>query len=493
MKKTSLKTNALLNGVRQCCSLLFPLITFPYVSRVLGSEAYGKYNFGFSYVSYFVLLAALGTAAYAVREGSGLRDDSEKLSRFADELFSINIVTMLFAYAALLLSFVFWRKLDTYRTLILVQSMSVFLNSIGVDWINSIFEDFRYITIRYIAFQGAAVLLMFALVRSPEDYIIYAAIHTFANSGANLMNLFYTRKRYIKTRFTVSMGFRRHIAPLLVLFCNTLAVTIYVNSDITLIGIFRTDTEVGMYSVAAKIYNILKQVLNAVIVVVIPRVAYYLGNKNQEKYQHLLNMTLRTLLCLTLPVIAGIFVLAEEIVFLAGGGEYFPAVTPLRILCGALGFSVLACFFSNAVLIVHKMEAAALKATAASAAVNIALNLYFIPRYGITGAAVTTAAAEFCVFLVSMKASGNKWKKDFGGKEIFSYILGSMAAGGAAFLIKLTAAPVPAKVFFSVFAAGAVYFGILLSLKNEIALAGVSSLRTFAAHKRELHKKDQKK
>lgn len=473
MKKTSLKTNALLNGVKQGCSVLFPLVTFPYVSRVLGSEAYGKYNFGCSYVNYFLLLAALGTAAYAVREGPRFRNRKQDLQNFADELFSINILMMCLSCGLLLLSLILWRKLDVYRTLILVQSTAIILNTAGADWINSIFEDFRYLTLRYVVFQFIAAGAMFLLVRSPEDYIIYAAVNTFANYGANILNLVYTRKKYLRIRFTLHMNLKHHIFPLLILFCNTLAVTLYVNSDVTLIGVFMTDEDVGKYSIAAKIYNIVKQLLNAVTVVIIPRAAYLLGNKELKKYHRLLNSSLKILFYICIPAITVIYVLAEEIVFLAGGEEYSAAVLPLRILCTALCFSVLACFFSNGVLIVGKKEKAALKATVTGAVVNIILNLVFIPGAGIAGAALTTAAAEFSVFLISMRESRGCWERTFRFREAGICIVGSVFAAGTAFLIKIFVSPVFIRAFLAVLSAGTVYAGFLAVLKDEIALAGL--------------------
>lgn len=478
MKITSLKTNALLNAIKQCCTIIFPLITFPYVSRVFGSESYGRYNFGYSYVSYFILLAALGIAPYAIREGSRMREDKGNITKFSSELFSINVITMIFSYAILLLSLAFWRKLDTYMVVILVHSIAIVFNTIGTDWINSIYEDFKYITIRYILFQCIAVILMFVFVKTPRDYIIYAGINVFANSGANLLNLVYTRK-YVKIRFTVRLNLRQHLAPLVMLFGNALAVTIYVNSDITLLGIYKSDIDVGVYSVAAKIYNIIKQVLNAIIVVIIPRVAYYLGKKDFYKYNKLLNTTLNVLVFLIIPAIFGMYALAKEIVLVVGGDDYALAEVPLQVLCIALCFSVLACFFSNAILIVNKLEKFALLATLISAVVNVLLNVLFIPKWGIVGASITTAIAEFIVLTISIGYSKGKWMSDFRWKHFTSCIISSGIMMWIIIEIKPIFHNLIFKLAFSSLIGGGIYLLILLLMKNEIALLGLSMFKTY--------------
>lgn len=121
MKNKSLKINAILNFIKQLCSVIFPLITIPYVSRILQSENYGKYNFGNSIISYFSLIAALGVSTYAVREGAKYRDDKEKITKFSREVFTINIISTIIAYIMLLIVLIIPSPLVIYRKLILLQ------------------------------------------------------------------------------------------------------------------------------------------------------------------------------------------------------------------------------------------------------------------------------------------------------------------------------------------------------------------------------------
>ena len=249
MSQKSIKKNSIYSVVKTSSSILFPLITFPYISRALLTENVGKINFGLSIVSYFSLIASLGITTYAIRECSAARDDKEKLGNTASQIWSINIITTVIAYIALAFTLLVYRKLDNYRTLIVIQSLAIIATTLGADWLNSAMEDFKYITIRTAAFQLASLILMFIFVHRPEDYIKYAVISLVSTAGASICNIWY-RRRYCRVRFTKDIELRRHLAPIMYLFVMILAQTIFNSVDSTMLGIFRGDYDVGIYATA---------------------------------------------------------------------------------------------------------------------------------------------------------------------------------------------------------------------------------------------------
>ena len=153
MQNKSLKLNAFLNTVRNVLNMIFPLITFPYVSRVLGANGLGIYNFSNSVISYFLLLAGLGISTYAVREGAKYRKSKENISFFASQIFSINVFSTIFSYIILFISLVIFPKLHMYAVCILIFSLQIAFTTIGTEWIYTIFEDYTYITVRSILFN----------------------------------------------------------------------------------------------------------------------------------------------------------------------------------------------------------------------------------------------------------------------------------------------------------------------------------------------------
>lgn len=170
--KKSLKVNAILNGIKQACSVLFPLLSFVYCSRILGTENLGKYSFANSIINYFLLIAGLGISNYAIREGSEIRENINALSCFINEVFTINIISTLISYSLLAAVILAIPKLYLYKQLLIIQSIQIILTTVGADWINSIFEDYLYLAVRYIIIQALALVLLFLLVRSPNDIYI---------------------------------------------------------------------------------------------------------------------------------------------------------------------------------------------------------------------------------------------------------------------------------------------------------------------------------
>ena len=425
-KKKSVGMNAVLNIIKQCCAIIFPLITFPYASRILNVGNYGKVNFGTSIISYFTLFAGLGITNYAIREGARIKDDKEKFSTFVNEVFTINVVTTIISYIALFFTLIFWDKLDGYRVLIMVQSLSILFTTIGTDWINSIYEEYAYITIRYIIVHVIAIILMFIFVRNSSDYIIYAFIAIFGTVGANAINIFHIRN-IVKLRLVKVKNLKSHLIPMIMLFCNSLSVLIYVNSDVTMLGILSDDRSVGIYSAATKLYNIIKQLLNAIIIVMIPRLSALLGKKMYDEYNKLLKTSFHAIISLLAPAITGVFVLSYEIIWIIGGEEYATGYEALRILSIALGGSVFANFFNNAILVPNKKEKYFLIATLTAAIANIGLNYFLIPTLDYIGAAVTTVIAEYIVLFFGLFFSRGLFTFDIIWRDIISSLIGCIS------------------------------------------------------------------
>lgn len=423
IRKKSIGINAVLNIVKQVSSMIFPLITIPYVSRILQVENYGKVTYSSSIISYFNLIASLGISSYAIREGARLRNNKKQLNDLENEIFTINMCSTLVAYL-LLFALIFTNKgLANYRILLVIQSVGMLFTTLGADWINSIHEDYFYITIRYIFVQISSLVLLLLLVHNSEDYIIYAAISIFATAGANIFNIIYIRKHYAKLKLVASVKCFRHLKPIFLLFFSYIAMTIYVNSDTTMLGIFENDMAVGIYGVATKIYLAVKQMLNAIVTVTIPQASLYIAY-NEKKYYEIIKKILNILIALVIPCIIGLFWVSKNVILLISGYSYLKAYEPLMILTIALLPAVIAYFFSSCVLLPRKMEKEIMVASIVSAVVNIGLNFIAIPFLSYNGAALTTLCSEYTVLIV-MYFYGKKYIKDIvSKKDIFPVIIG---------------------------------------------------------------------
>ncbi len=465
---TSLKKNAVLNTIKTLCQVIFPIITIPYISRALGAVNYGKVNYTASIISYFALFAAFGINNYATREGARIRDDKDNLKELASQLYTISIITSIISILTLL-AVVFGLFSDNdKRILLLVQGAAIIFTALGADWVNTIYEDFKYITIRYIVVHLVSLLLLFIFVKTPDDFVVYAAILTIANSGANLFNIFYIKK-YVLLRPQISSGITRHIRPMLILVGYSFALTIYVNSDTTLLGIFKGDADVGIYSIAAKIYLVVKQVLNASIMVSVPRIASYLGKGDKESYKKLLSSVFDFLLLLVLPSMVGLFMMSDEVVFLAGGAEYTAASLPLKILSVALCFAVFGCYFSNCYLLPNKLDKEMFIATIAGCVVNIGLNCIVIPKYSYIGTAGTTLLAEMIVIIICIIKSRNVEKVTVNTRNMVSVLAGCVSIVAVCIIFKLSINQLIIRTIGSILISALGYVFVLIMLKNSVA------------------------
>lgn len=467
MRDKTLKYNVFLNGLKTVITMFFPLITFPYISRTLQVDNLGKVNFAVSIISYFTLIAGLGISTYAIREGARLREDKKELNKFANEIFTINIISTLISYMLLAIIIFITPKLQEYIILISILSINIIGTTIGIDWIYSIYEDYLYITIRTIGVQLVSLILLFMFVKNTNDYIIYTYILVISTSGTSILNYIKSRK-YIKIKLVKSVNLKKHIYPIMIIFASAVATTIYVNSDITMVGIMCGDYNVGVYSTSVKIYTIFKTLMGSIILVTLPRLSNYLGNNMHNDFRNITKNILNMLVIILVPMIVGIFMVSKDIVLLLSGNAYLEAVQSLKILSFALFFSILGMYYTNAVLLPMKLEKVIMKATIISAITNILLNIIFINIWKQDGAAITTLISEIIVFLVQYKYIREEVPININIKDIYSIAIGSIFIVAVCGIVENIKLLFIAKLILKIILSIIIYIISLLVMKNSI-------------------------
>lgn len=476
MKQKSITKNTLVYILKVLSSMIFPLITFPYISRVLSPEGIGKYNFATAYISYFSLAAAMGITAYAIREGARIRDNRERFNCFASEVFTLNIISTILTYVVLVLTVFLIPKLRDYRMVILLLSGSILLTTIGTEWVCSVYEDYVFITIRSVIFQIVSMILMFLFVKEAQDVEKYAVITVIANAGANLTNWNYVRK-YFNHKLSFNKKVWRHLKPVLILFSSTIASQIYVNSDTVMLGFLKNDYEVGIYAAATKVYNLVRTVLASFVTVLSPRMVYLYSKEDKTGYTQWMKMCLEGFFAVIVACAVGVFCVSEEIIILLSGEKFMEAVSSLQILAVALIFSLLGSFMANEALLVGKQEKKILLATSMGAAINIAANFFMIPVYGHLGAAITTLISEIIVFGIQLYYSLKivrieKWTGNF-VKAVVSAVSFYFICG---FWKKLSIALVW-KLAGSIVSCVVVYFLCMVLLRHSLAVLMIAKIK----------------
>ena len=457
-----------MNALLTMSGFLFPLITFPYVSRILLAEGTGHVEFANSVIQTFSVFAQLGIPTYGIRACARVRDNREELTRIAHELLMINMIMNVLTYAALAIAIIVVPQYRDERTLLIIMSITMFLTSIGMEWLYKALEQYKYITIRSLVFKVIAMIAMFLLIRSKEDYVIYGAITIFATSASNVMNLVNAHK-YIGFRPVGGYNLRRHLKPVAIFFAMACATTIYTHLDNNMLGLMTTKVDVGYYGAAVKIKNILVTIVTSLGAVLLPRASYYVEQGNMDEFRRITAKALNFVFLLAAPLTVYFTLFAKEGILLLSGDNFIGAITPMQVIMPTLFFIGITNILGIQILVPTGREKIVLYSEIAGAIVDVIINALLIPRMQATGAAIGTVVAEFVVLAIQY----HTLRKEIGyafSKICYWKIVAGIALGS---VLSLTAMHLGLSVFFTLLVSAVLFFGsyglFLLATKEDLA------------------------
>ena len=430
-KEKSLKKNFCMNAILTMSQFIFPLITFPYVSRILLAEGTGKVSFATSIISYFAMFAQLGIPTYGIRACAQVRNDKKKLSKTAQEIFIINIIMSILAYIVFFIALCNVPRLKDEKTLLIIVSATIFFNAIGMEWLYKALEQYTYITIRSVIFKFIALIAMFLLIHQQSDYIIYGAISIFASSASNIFNFFNVHK-YISLRPVGEYNFKQHLKAVSVFFALSCAATIYVNLDTVMLGFMKTNVDVGYYNAAVKIKTILVSIVTSLGTVLLPRASYYVEHGLKEDFYRITKKAINFVFLVATPLMLYFMFFAKEGIFFLSGNTYGGAIVPMQIIMPTLFFIGLTNIMGMQILVPLGKENIVLYSEIVGAIVDLAINYILIPKYASAGAAIGTLVAEIAVWIVQYtylrKQIKDAYKNVRYGVLILALFLGSIAS-----------------------------------------------------------------
>lgn len=415
-----------MNTILTLSSFVFPLITFPYVSRILLPEGTGSVSFATSVVSYFLMFSQLGIPTYGIRACAKVRDDRRALSRVVHELMVINLVMSLISYVLLGVCVLAIPKLHAEKTLIVIISFTIVLNVIGMEWLYKALEQYTYITIRSVIFKAIAVVAMLLLIRQQSDYVVYGAITIFAASASNVCNFVHAHN-YIDFLPREKYNYRQHIKPVLVFFAMSCATVIYTNLDTVMLGLMKNNVDVGYYNAAVKIKSVLVGVVTSLGTVMLPRLSYYVERGEMEEFHRLTKKAMNFVILLATPMMIYFILFAREGIFFLSGSAYGGAVVPMQIIMPSLLLIGMTNVMGIQIMIPLGLEKQVLYSEIAGAVVDLFVNALLIPQYAAAGAAVGTLIAEFVVWIVQLytirSVVGNVYKDVCFGTIVLAVVI----------------------------------------------------------------------
>lgn len=475
MKEKSVKKNYVYNLILTTVNLVFPLITSPYLSSVLGAANIGKVNYATSIVNWFILFAGFGIPRYGIREIARKRDNRKVLS---EAFWNLILIQLLLSVAAIAVYFVMIFSAGKFRSdigLYLIMVLMIILSIFSIDWFYQGIEEYGYITIRNILFKIVSIALMFALVRDRKDYLLYATINVFGLTFNNVLNYIHAKKYVDKKIYNFKIG--HYLRELKVYFMTTLIIAIYTSLDQTLVG-SNSEKDLAYYMRSKSLQGIGLSITNSVVTVFIPRTAYLI-NKNYEEYKKAIRESINYIYVLSMPCIAGMFMLSDEFMILLGGEEFLPAGKSLRIICFLILVNTLGSWQVNQILIPHKLEKLALNMQTIGALVSFSLNLILIRKFSYIGAAFTWVATELFLAVTGAILIRKKCKDiriKYFTKSFMKYLVSVLAMSAVIYVIKFFTPNYIMAIICSLITAPIVYFGMLILLKDSMVINMIEEL-----------------
>ena len=478
MGSSSVKGNAILNVIRTVFTILFPIITYPYAARVVGVVNIGKVNYIASFMTYFTILAMFGIDTYGVRECAAGREDRESASAAVSRLWSYSLITTFIALIGLgLLTFIYV-PLHSYLPVILIQSLSVIFSSVGADWICVVYEDYTYTTIRGIAINIISLLILFTCVHRQEDYLIYAFLTIAYIVLGGIANIIRMRK-YVTLRLCAVPDIRKLSRELMPFLVNDMSIAIYVGMDMTILGMMHGDYKTGIYSASVKIYTMVKTIFIAIFSVTLARLSAHFKAGEMDEFKKLISGVTSVFVILAFPAMAGLILYADPIILLIAGPEYAEASASLRLLAVALVLAAFGGIATRCANVPMGYEKVNTVATITAAVENTLLNLPMIWFFSEVGAAITTIMAEMTVLVmcfVNFNRHGIAWKSVIIKRDLRDTVLGIAGMAAIYPIVKIIIPGYYLSAIIGMVLSVAVYFGILILLRNNIVMDGVGTI-----------------
>ena len=468
-KKVSAKTNYIFNVLYQIFTVIVPLITTPYISRVLGAEGIGTYSYTYSIVRYFLIFAALGTVSYGAKKISVLQDNKNKTSIAFWEIFLLKVILTLIM---IFLYYIYAIYFSENRLIAIIQGVYLLGTLFDISWLFQGMEDFKKITIRNFIIKIINIIYIFGVVKTEEDlwkYILGLAFFTVLGSLA----MWWKIDKYIETVEWKKLKPFKHFKPVVELFIPTIATQVYAILDKTMIGMYSTnDLENGYYEQAFKVVDMSLMIITTLGTVLMPRVSKEFANNHLENVKKYLEKSYKFVWLLGVPLMLGIIGTIKIFVpvFFGDGYDKVEILLPiLTLIYIPMGMNYMT---GRQHLISTNQQNKYTKFLIFGGIINVLINFVFIPKYLSIGAAIGSVVGEICILIMSIFFLQKTGQFDFKKflKQIYKYVLSGVIMFITLILLQ-NVLNCNWKSLFILIITGATLYGLmLLILKEELIM-----------------------
>lgn len=421
-----IKRNYFYNSLLTLSNYVFPLIVYPYVSRVLGASNIGICNFVDSVVHWFILFSMMGISILGNREMAATGGDPERRSKAFSGLLTLNLLTTLIAALALVGAIYTVPKLFIYRKMLWVGVLKLMSNFLCIEWYFVGTENFRYITGRTILVKTVFILSVLLFVRKADDYPVYYLLSVLVVLANAVINITYARH---SVSFSLrGIDLRTYVKPYLMLGLYMFMTATYVTLNVTYLGFVSDSEQVGYYTTASKLYSIVISFFSAFTGVMLPRMSSLLSKNEDAEFRRMIDKSFDFLMTFSIPLVLFATVCAPEIVRIFAGAGYEGAYLPARLIMPLIFIVGMEQIFVLQVLMPSRRDRSVFIGALGGALVGISLTFTLVRPLQAVGSAIVWGSSELVVLVFSSYFS---WKENgipFPWKSLWKQFLGYLPA-----------------------------------------------------------------
>lgn len=474
----SVKVNYILNLINTGTQMLFPLITFPYICRVIEADGIGQINFFQSIISYISLFTCLGIPMYAIREIARDRSDVVQMNRTAMEILLLHSMLTLVGYAIVAILCLTVPQIQVNIPLFLILSLTIFFTAIGCEWFYQGIEDFKYITIRGLIIKTVSVVLLFIFVKSKTDLLYYGCYTVFGVLGGNIFNFFRLRKYIHRENIIFSeLHIKRHIKPVLKVFSFSVVTSIYLQLNTVLLGFLKNALAVGYFAAATKVMQMLLTMSACLGSVMMPRASHLIAENREDEFNRLIQKSYDFTLAIALPMTIGLIFCAPSLITALCGVKFEHSILPSQIIAPIILMVAISNVFGIQVLFPKGKINVVTLCCGIGAVADLILNLCLIPFFSYIGTSIAYLGAEVAT-TVSMYFIGRKYIPIiYFKKSHLTYALGCIVMALALYGISLLQLPTLTILLLQGCSGVLAYFIILCICKDEMLVQILSKIK----------------
>lgn len=474
----SVKVNYILNLINTGTQMLFPLITFPYVCRVIEADGIGQINFFQSIISYISLFTCLGIPMYAIREIARDRSDVVQMNRTAMEILLLHSMLTLVGYAIVAILCLTVPQIQVNIPLFLILSLTIFFTAIGCEWFYQGIEDFKYITIRGLIIKTVSVVLLFIFVKSKTDLLYYGCYTVFGVLGGNIFNFFRLRKYIHRENIIFSeLHIKRHVKPVLKVFSFSVVTSIYLQLNTVLLGFLKNALAVGYFAAATKVMQMLLTMSACLGSVMMPRASHLIAENKEDEFNRLIQKSYDFTLAIALPMTIGLIFCAPSLITALGGVKFEHSILPSQIIAPIILMVAISNVFGIQVLFPKGKINIVTLCCGIGAVADLLLNLCLIPFFSYIGTSIAYLGAEVAT-TVSMYFIGRKYIPIiYFKKSYLTYALGCIVMAFALYGLSLLQLPTLTILLLQGCCGVLAYFIILCICKDEMIVQILSKIK----------------